>query len=156
MSTSSLLRTPRRTDDEATTALSGALRSRFGRPTVGAGAAAKALAEDTSALIRAEIELARTELARGVKEKAAGTGMLAAAGLVAFLAMQALLVTAGVALALVLPAWAAAAVVTVALLLVAATLAAAGKRKLATPARLDVTKETIEEDIAWAKTQLRR
>lgn len=156
MSTSARPQAPSSNGNGATAPLSEALRSRFGRPTVGPGAAAKALAEDASALVRAEIELAKTELARGVKEKTAGAGMVAAAGVVGFLAVQALLVTAGFALALVLPAWAAAGVVALALLAVAAILAGIGKRKLATPARLDVTKETIEEDIAWAKTQLRR
>jgi len=147
---------PSITDHGAPTPLSGALRSRFGRPTVGPGAAAKALAEDTSALVRAEIELAKTEIRRAAKEKATGAGLFGAAGVVGFLAVQALLVTAGFALALVLPGWAAAAVVAAVLLLVAAILAAAGKRTLDRPAGLDATKETIEEDIAWAKTHLRR
>lgn len=145
-----------RTTGDGPTPLAGALRSRFGSPSVGAGAAAKAVAEDASALIRAEIDLAKAELGHAVKEKATGAGLIAAAGLIGFLAVQALLVTAGLALALVLPGWAAAGSVTLVLLLIAGAMALSARRKLATPAGLEATKETIEEDIAWAKTQLRR
>jgi hypothetical protein len=143
------------THDGATTPLSNAVRGRFGRPTVGPGAAAKAVAEDTSALFRAEIDLAKTELAAAAKEKAAGAALLGAAGMIAFLATQALLITAGLALALVLPGWAAAGVVALGLLLAAGVLAVTAMRKFSAPAGLDATRETIEEDIAWAKTRLR-
>lgn len=145
-----------RNPGDGPTPLAGALRGRFGTPTVGAGAAAKAVAEDTSALIRAEIDLAKAELGHAVKEKAAGAGLIGAAGLIGFLAVQTLLVTAGLALAQVLPGWAAAGVVALVLLLAAGAIAVAARRKLAAPAGLEATKESIEEDIAWAKTQLRR
>lgn len=133
------------------------LRSRFGpQPTIGAGAAAKAVAEDASALVRAEIELAKAEITASVKPKAAGAGMLVGAGVLAWLAVQGLLVTAALALALVLPGWAAALVVTVILLIGGGVLGLIGKRKLATPVSLDTTKQNVEEDVAWAKSHLSR
>lgn len=135
----------------------GGVRSRFGpEPTIGAGAAAKAVAEDASALIRAEIDLAKAELGASVKPKAAGAGLLVGAGVLAWLGVQGLLITAALALAVVLPGWAAALVVTVVLLAAGGVLGLVGKRKLATPVSLDTTKQNVEEDVAWAKSHLTR
>lgn len=137
--------------------LAAVMRRRFGGPpTVGAGAVVKQVAEDASRLVRAEIDLAKTEMAHGVKEKGLGIGLGVAAATVAFLSLQALLVTAGFALALVLPGWAAAGMVAVVLLLTTAGLGLAAKRHLAAPVNLETTKERIEEDVEWAKQRLRR
>lgn len=134
-----------------------AIRGRFGgEPTVGAGAAAKAVAEDTRELVRAEVALAKAELMHAVREKAVGAGMLTTAGAAAWLGLQALLIAAGFALALVMPGWAAALVIGAALLIIAAITALIGRRKVATPVRLDTTKRTVEEDVAWTKSQLQR
>lgn len=137
--------------------LAAALRRRFGPPpTVGPGAAAKAVAEDANRLVRAELDLAKAELAAGAKEKGLGAGLGVAAATFGFLALQALLVTAGFALALVVPGWAAAGLVAVGLLLLTAGLGLAARRHLRQPVGLDTTKETIEEDVAWAKRRLGR
>lgn len=137
--------------------LAAALRRRFGPPpTVGPGAAAKAVAEDASRLVRAEIDLAKAELAAGAKEKAKGIGLGVAAATLGFLALQALLITAGLALALVLPGWAAAGVVALVLMLTTALLGLGATRHLSRPVALEATKETIEEDLAWAKRRLHR
>jgi hypothetical protein len=126
------------------------------RPSIGAGAAAKAVAEDASQLVRAEIELAKAELAAGVKAKAAGAGLLTAAAVAAWLGLQALLVTIVLLLALALPAWTAALIVTGALIALGAGLALVGRRKLATPVNLETTKQNVEEDMAWTKAHLTR
>jgi uncharacterized membrane protein YqjE len=144
-------------DPAAAAGTDGGPRFSFGpRPTVGVGAAGKAVAEDVSALVRAEIALAKAELAGGAKAKASGAGALAAAGVMAWLALQGLLITAGFALALVVPGWAAAAIVTGALLLLALIAGLVGKRKLATPVSLNTTKASVEEDVAWTKSHLGR
>lgn len=124
------------------------------QPSVGAGEAAKAVAEDASALVRAELELAKAELAQSASAKAAGAGLLAGAGVLGWLALQGLLVTAGLALALVLPGWAAALVVSVVLLAVGGVLGLVGKRMLATPVTLDTTKQNVQEDVTWTKSHL--
>ena len=130
-------------------------RLSFGpKPTVGVGAAGKAVAEDISALVKAEIALAKAELSAPIKAKAAGAGALGAAGALAWLGLQGLLITAGFALALVVPAWLAALIVSVALLLSAGIAAMVGKRKIATPVSLDTTKANVEEDVAWTKSHL--
>src|SRR5687767_12794139 len=96
-------------------------RFSFGpRPTLGVGAAGKAVAEDVSALVQAEIALAKAELSSGLKAKATGAGAFGAAAVCAWLALQGLLIAAGFALALVVPGWAAALIVTGVLVLIAA------------------------------------
>ena len=130
-------------------------RISFGpRPTIGVGAAGKAVAEDISALVKAEIALAKAELSDGVKAKGMGAGAVGAAAVLGWLGLQGLLITIGFALALVVPGWAAAAIVTVVLLAGAAIAAMIGKKKMAVPVKLDTTKANVEEDVAWTKSHL--
>lgn len=137
--------------------VAGAPRFSFGpKPGVGVGAAGKAVAEDISALVKAEVALAKAEVTDGLKAKATGAGAFAGAAILGWLGLQGLLVTAGFALALVVPGWAAALIVTVVLLLLAAIAAMIGKRKMATPVSLDTTKANVEEDVAWTKSHLSR
>lgn len=120
--------------------------------------AAKAVAADTTALVRAELELAKAELAAGAQRKAVGAGLLAAAAALGAVAGLALLVAGGFALAEVggLPGWASALIITGALLVVAGVLAGIGRRKLAAALSPDVTKQQISEDVAWAKQRVRK
>ena len=132
-------------------------RLSFGpKPTIGVGAAGKAVAEEIPALIKAPVELAKAALSAGAKDKAAGAAAFGVAGAMGWLGLQGLLITAGFALALVVPAWLAALIVSVALLLVAAIAGIVGKSKMATPVSLDVTKAKVEETVAWTKSQLSR
>lgn len=137
------------------TADPGQPRLNFGpKPTIGVGAAGKAVAEDIPALLNAHLELAKAEASAGAKDKAAGAGALAAAGALGWLGLQGLLLTAGFALALVLPAWAAALIVSLLLLVAAGIAAMVGKRKMKTPVSLDITKAKVEEAVAWTKSHL--
>lgn len=129
---------------------------RFARPTVGPGPAAKAVAEDASALVRAEIDLAKAEVSAAVKKKATGVVFLGVTAVLGWLGLQGLLITAGLALALVLPGWAAALIVSAVLLLIGGILALIGKRKLASPVGVETTKRNVEEDVAWTKAHLSR
>ena len=145
------------TPDADPTTAAPAPRLTFGpKPTVGIGAAGKAVAEDISTLVKAEIALAKAELSQPLKAKAAGAGAFGAAGALGWLGLQGLLITAGLALALVLPAWLAALIVTVVLLVGAAAAAMVGKRKMAAKVSLDTTKANVEEDVAWTKSHLAR
>jgi uncharacterized membrane protein YqjE len=138
------------------TEVTGARRPLFShRPKVGTGAAAKQVAEDARNLVRAEIALAKAELMQSARAKGLGIGMLLGAAVFGWLALQGLLLTAGFALALVVPGWAAALIVTVILLVIAGGAALVGKKKLATPMTMDTTKHNVEEDVAWTKAHLR-
>jgi uncharacterized membrane protein YqjE len=132
-------------------------RNPFGpRPTVGAAAAAKAVAEDASALVKAEIALAKAEVMEGVKAKATGAGLLGAAGALLAVAGLGILLTIGFVLAEVagMPGWGAALTVTVGLIVIAAILALVGKKKLETAISVETTKQNVEEDVAWTKDHL--
>lgn len=124
---------------------------------VGTVTAARALAEDVSALVRAEIALARAEVLAGVRPKAVGAGLLAAAGILVALAGLGLLLTIGFVLSEVagLPGWASALIVSGALLLAAAGLALAARSKLRTEVGFETTKRTLQEDVTWAREHLK-
>lgn len=131
------------------------LRGLFGqRTTVGAAAAAKAVAEDASALVRAEIALAKAEVASSVKAKGVGAGLLVGAAVAGWLGLQGVLLTLGFVLAIFLPAWAAALIVTAVLLAGAAVAALIAKRLLSRPVELDQTKRNVERDVAIARAHL--
>ncbi len=132
-------------------------RFTFGaRPTIGAAAAVKAVAQDTSELVRAEIELAKAEIAQGAKANGIGIGLLLGTAVMMWLALQGLLIAAGLALALVVPGWLAALIVVVVLVVIGAVMALVARGKLGTPVSPDQAKANVQEDVAWFKTYLRR
>ncbi|GIE90650.1 phage holin family protein [Actinoplanes regularis] len=88
------------------------------------------LSEQVTTLVRDELTLARMELMAKGRRAGKGAGMLSAAGVLGMYGLGALLVTAGAALALVLPVWAAALIVAGALLAVAGGAALAGRRQV--------------------------
>ena len=90
----------------------------------------KELVSDALRLVRVEIDLAKARFSRTLKQAGIAAGVLLAAALVAGLGAIGLLVAAGIALAIVLPAWAAALIVAGALLLGGAASGMAGLRLL--------------------------
>jgi uncharacterized membrane protein YqjE len=115
------------------------------------------LSEDTAALVRQELALARAELTQKGKRAGRGAGMFGgagAAGLAALVALTAFLI---LVLDIALPAWAAALIVTVLWAAVAAVLALRGRDEIreATPPVPEQTIETVKEDVEWAKTRVR-
>jgi hypothetical protein len=117
----------------------------------------KQLSEETTRLVRQELELAKAELAQKGRQAGAGAGLLGAAGAVGFLALAALTTCLVLALDAAMPAWLAALVVAVAYGAVAAVLALRGRAKVkqAVPPVPEQTVETVKEDVEWAKTQMR-
>lgn len=114
------------------------------------------LADDTSTLVRQELELAKSELTQKGRELGAGAGMLGGAGVVGFVALQGVAVTIGLLLALVMAAWLAALIVTLLFAAGAGILAMNGKKRVqqALPPVPEQTAETLKEDAQWAKTQM--
>jgi len=109
----------------------------------------KLASEQISHLVRDELRLAQTELARKGKHAGIGIGLFGGAGFIALYAVAGLLATAVLALALVLPAWLACLIVTVVLLAVAGVLAIIGRTqvKQATPPVPEQTVDSVKEDI---------
>ena len=115
----------------------------------------KELSDQTTALVRKEIELAKSELSVKGKQAGMGAGMFGGAGLFGLLALGALTATLILVLAIVLDAWLAALIVTVAYAAIAGVLALQGKNKLkhAGPPLPEQAVHSTKEDVAWVKTK---
>jgi uncharacterized membrane protein YqjE len=120
----------------------------------GLGELVKDLANQTSTLVRQEIQLAQAEVTQKGKVAGKGAGMLAGAAVFGLLAMGALTAALIALLDKAMATWVAALIVMVLWAIVAAVLAKAGQSSLkrATPPAPQ-TVETVKEDIQWAKTQ---
>jgi hypothetical protein len=116
------------------------------------GELVKDLSQQTSTLVRQEIELARAELQRKGKLAGRGAGMLGGAAVAGLLALGALTTALITLLDKAIATWVAALIVTALWALLAGLLAKAGQKSLqqATPPAPQ-TIETVKEDIQWAK-----
>jgi hypothetical protein len=114
----------------------------------------KQLAQETSTLVRQEVELAKAEVSEKGRQAGKGAGMFGAAGILGLLALGALTAAAILALDLVVAGWLAALIVATVEGATAGLLALAGKARVqeATPPAPQ-TVETVKEDIEWAKTR---
>jgi len=119
------------------------------------GELVKQLAQETSTLVRQELQLARAELTQQGKRAGIGVGELGGAGLVGLYALGALTACFIAALAIVLPVWAAALIVAAVYGAIAGVLALVGRRELQQnlPPKTPRTERTIQEDIEWVKTR---
>ncbi|MGW1952657.1 phage holin family protein [Streptomyces sp. NPDC001920] len=109
-------------------------------------------------LVRAEMRLAQTEMTQKGKRLGMGGGMFGGAGLVGFLALQAMVATAIAALAVPLPVWAAGLIITGGLLVVAAVMAAVGRAKVrqATPPAPEQSIDSVKADVAEIRERAQR
>ncbi|WP_019135168.1 phage holin family protein [Cellulomonas massiliensis] len=108
------------------------------------------LSEQTARLVRAEIDLAKEEVAGRARQLGLGAGLLAAAGVLALYLLAAVITTAILALSVPFEPWLAALIVTVVLLLVVAVLALVGVNRLkkASPPTPAKAIENVQEDVA--------
>jgi uncharacterized membrane protein YqjE len=115
----------------------------------------KQLSEETTTLVRKELDLAKAEMTEKAKDAGKGAGMFGAAGVLGFLALAALTAFFILLLDGAVPNWAAALIVAAVYAAIAGVLALTGKNKVqdATPPKPEQTVETIKEDVQWAKTQ---
>jgi uncharacterized membrane protein YqjE len=116
----------------------------------------KQLSDELSNLVRQELRLAQAEMTEKGKQAGIGIGMFGGAGVVSFLALQALTACLVALLATAMDVWIAALIITVVYAAVAGVLAVSGKKQVseATPPVPEQTAETLKEDVQWAKTQL--
>ncbi len=117
----------------------------------------KQLSQETSTLVKQELDLAKAEMAQKGKEAGKGAGFLgggALMGLGAFAAFTTFLIAL---LATGMDTWLAALIVTVVYGAIAGFLALQGRDKLqeAKPPAPEQTVETLKEDVEWAKTRTR-
>jgi MFS family permease len=115
----------------------------------------KQLAEQTSTLVRQEVDLAKAEVAQKGQQAGKGAGLIGAAAVIGLLAAGALTAFLIMLLDGALANWLAALVVAVVFGAIAAVLALQGRNRIraATPAKPEQTVETVKEDVEWAKTR---
>jgi len=116
---------------------------------------AKQLSEQTTRLVRQEVELAKAELSIKGKRAGMGAGMFGGAALFGLFAFGALTAAIIAALDTAMATWLAALIVAVVYAAVAGIAALSGKKKVdeALPPVPEETVESVKEDVQWTKTR---
>jgi F0F1-type ATP synthase assembly protein I len=114
----------------------------------------KRLSNETTHLVKMELELAKAEMTQKGKQAGTGVGLLGGGGVAGLMALIALTLTLIYLLDTFMKTWIAALIVTVLWGAIAGALALKGKKELqeVNPAP-EQTIETVKEDVQWAKTQ---
>jgi uncharacterized membrane protein YqjE len=117
----------------------------------------KELSDQSTTLIKQEVELAKAELQEKGKQAGMGAGMFGGAGLFGIGAFAALTTAVIAVLATAMDTWIAALIVAVVYGAVAGVLAMTGKKKVqeAAPPVPEQARDSVKEDVEWAKTQAR-
>jgi uncharacterized membrane protein YqjE len=115
----------------------------------------KQLSEETTTLVRQELDLAKAEVAQKGQQAGKGAGMFGGAGITGFLALAALTAALIMAIDKATPNWVAALIVAVVYAAIAGILALQGRNKVreAVPPVPEQTVESVKEDVQWAKTR---
>ena len=124
------------------------------RPT---GELLRELSNQTTTLVKQELDLAKAELQEKGKQAGIGAGMFGGAGVFGVGAFAALTAAVIAALSEAMNTWLAALIVAVVYAAVAGVMAMTGKKKVkeAAPPIPEQAKDSVKEDMEWAKTQAR-
>jgi len=116
----------------------------------------KQLSQETTTLVKQELDLAKAEVAQKGQQAGKGAGMFGGAGVMGFLALAALTAALIMAIDKAVPNWAAALIVAAVYAAIAGVLALQGRNKVkeATPPVPEQALESAKEDAQWAKTQM--
>ncbi len=114
---------------------------------------ARQLSNQTTELVRHEVELGKAELRVKGKRAGAGAGMFGGAGALGLYALGALTAAIIAGIAEVLPVWASALIVAALYGAIAGILALRGKKKVqqATPPLPEETVQSVKEDVRYTK-----
>ncbi len=117
----------------------------------------KQLSDQATQLVRAEVELAKAELAQKGKQAGIGAGMFGGAGVFGLYGVGALVAAAVAGLATAVDTWLAALIVAVVLLAVAGVAARLGKSRVqaASPPVPEQAIETTKEDLEVTKARVK-
>jgi uncharacterized membrane protein YqjE len=120
------------------------------------GELVKQLSEQTTRLVRDEVELAKAELAQKGKQAGIGAGMFGGAAFFGLYAFGALTATLILALSTAVDGWLAALIVTVAYGAIAGVLALTGKGRVqrATPPVPEEARDSVKRDIEETKAHV--
>jgi len=115
------------------------------------------VAGDVGTLVKKEVQLARQEVTEAIGARVKAVAAFLVIGVIALFIVGFLGAAAAAALAQVFPLWLALLMVAGAFLLLAVLGAVFGKSRIKKPPlKPEKTKQTIKEDVEWAKAQLRR
>jgi len=115
------------------------------------------LAQETTTLVRKEVELAKAEVSEKVSQATTGAVSLAAGGMVAFAGVLFLLLAVTYFLATMMEPWLAALIVGGVVTVIGIILVSMGKSKLsARNLQPNRTIATLQDDKNWAKAQMGR
>ena len=109
--------------------------------------------DDFSTLVRTHVELAKVEIKEEVTKAGKGAGMLTGAGFAGYLTLILLSFAAAWGLSEIVPEGVAFLIVGLVWAAITAFLALTGKKELQQVKAAPQTKETIQEDVQWAKEQ---
>jgi MFS family permease len=114
---------------------------------------ARQLSDQTTELVRHEVELAKAELRVKGKRAGTGAGMFGGAGALGLYALGALTAAIIAGIAEALPVWASALIVAALYGAIAGILALRGKKKVqqATPPLPERTVQSVKEDVRYTK-----
>jgi uncharacterized membrane protein YqjE len=117
----------------------------------------KQLSDQTTTLVRQEIDLAKAELALKGKQAGVGAGLFGGAGMFGLYALGALTACVILALATAMTGWLAALIVTAIYGAIAGVLALTGKNKVkqGAPPVPEQTVESVKEDVEWTKQRVK-
>ncbi len=119
------------------------------------GELVKELSEQTTTLVRKELELAKAELSQKGKVAGEGAGMFGGAAVLALLAAGTLTTMVLALLDKAMDLWVAASIVTLIYGAIAAVLALSGRDRVkeGMPPAPEQTVETVKEDVQWARSR---
>ena len=121
----------------------------------GIGSLISGTLKDLQELVRAEVQLAKTELKEDAKTIGSAAGMVVAAAVLGLVGLIVLMIGVAWLLAESMDRWLAFGIVGVVLLALAGILALVGKNRVsAASLKPEQTIETLKEDQAWAKQQI--
>ena len=115
----------------------------------------KQLSQETTTLVRQELDLAKAEVAQKGQQAGKGAGMFGGAGILGFLALAALTAALIMAIDKGTANWVAALIVAAVYAAIAGVLALQGRNKVreAAPPVPEQAAESVKEDLQWAKTR---
>ena len=115
----------------------------------------KQLSQETTTLVKQELDLAKAEVAQKGAQAGKGAGMFGGAGVMGFLALASLTAAFILLLDGAVPIWAAALIVAAVYAAIAGVLAIQGRNKVqeATPPVPEQALDSVKEDVQWAKTR---
>lgn len=115
------------------------------------------IANETSALLRSEVQLAKTEISERISQLESGAVLLAAGGIVAFSGFLILLLAAVFALANVVEPWLSALIIGIIVVAVGAAMLAKGRNNMkSTNLAPNRTIRSVEKDADLARSEMRR